>query len=167
MKRLWMMMLFLSVAAYAAKAQETPRIELFAGYQYSHADKLLLPDRGLHGWNASLSANANRWFGIESDFSGTYAGDSRLHTFMGGPRFTYRATHVTPFAHVLFGGAVRSALSNTDTAVAMAAGGGLDINISKHVAVRVAQFDYLLTAFSSETQGNWRYSGGFVFRFGK
>jgi hypothetical protein len=60
----------------------------------------------------------------------------------------------------------------------MAFGGGVDIGLTRHVALRAAQIDYLrtqfntsdalLTGLSSSTaarQNSWRYSAGIVFRF--
>ena len=52
-----------------------------------------------------------------------------------------------------------------------AAGGGVDIKLSKHMAFRPIEFDYYLTRFSNpelgnNNQNNWRYSGGVNFLFG-
>jgi hypothetical protein len=160
----WIFVLLVLLVGTAA-AQERPAVELFTGYQYFHANTFT-PAVGLNGWDVSVTANANRWFGIEADSSGTYGSGAKVHTLMGGPKFTYRGERWAPFAHALFGGAIRSAGGNTDTAVAMAVGGGLDITLSRHIALRPAQFDYLLTGFSSATQHQFRYSGGLVFRFG-
>jgi len=51
-------------------------------------------------------------------------------------------------------------------------GGGFDIPVSKHVAIRPAQFDFLLTRFGNgytsgnQNQSNFRYQAGVVFTFG-
>jgi opacity protein-like surface antigen len=63
-------------------------------------------------------------------------------------------------------------------AFAMAFGGGLDIGVSKHFAIRAAQVDYLQTRFSptdalttglsssvNDRQNSLRYQAGIVFRF--
>ena len=52
----------------------------------------------------------------------------------------------------------------------MAVGGGLDINLSENVAIRVAEFDYFLTRYtnsitSTNNQNNFRYLFGIVFEF--
>lgn len=52
----------------------------------------------------------------------------------------------------------------------MALGGGLDVNLARHVAYRVFQTDYLLTLLPNGTndrQNNFRFSTGIVFRFGR
>jgi opacity protein-like surface antigen len=63
---------------------------------------------------------------------------------------------------------------------AMAAGGGVDLKLTKYILVRLAQIDYLYTRFAtpailgngqgigpsiSSSKNNFRYSVGFVFNF--
>jgi opacity protein-like surface antigen len=81
---------------------------------------------------------------------------------------------VTPFGQVLFGtahiGSTIFGVSNSANAFAMTVGGGFDVNLSHHFAVRPAQVDYLLTRFDESTnnarsQNNLRVSTGIVFRF--
>lgn len=69
---------------------------------------------------------------------------------------------------------------STQNAFAMAVGGGFDIKVSHHVAIRPFQLDYLPTKFSpfnfsvlfpgvnnnTSWQNNLRYTGGITFRFG-
>jgi len=43
-------------------------------------------------------------------------------------------------------------------------GGGLDLRISKRIAVRLIQVDYTPTFFGSGRQDNFRISAGIVFR---
>jgi opacity protein-like surface antigen len=80
---------------------------------------------------------------------------------------------VTPYVHVLFGGAHASisvgGSSGSVNAFAFALGGGVDAKLTHAVAFRVAQFDYLLTKFSDgidDRQNNVRISTGIVFRWG-
>jgi hypothetical protein len=50
-------------------------------------------------------------------------------------------------------------------------GGGFDIPLTKSIAIRPAQFDFVLTRFGNgftkgnNNQSNFRYNGGIVFRF--
>jgi opacity protein-like surface antigen len=169
----------------AVMAQDHPKAELFGGYSYGRIN----PGQGfdginLNGWHASIAGNVNNWFGIAGDFSGHYGNPTILgikvntknHTYLFGPRISYRNNEkVTPFAHVLFGGANSrgSALGVgvSESAFAMAFGGGVDAKINDNFAFRVAQFDYLLTRFDGPTSGttanqhNFRISTGIVFRF--
>lgn len=117
--------------------------------------------------------------------------NANLHTFMFGPSVSYKKHEsIQPFAHFLIGGA-RASTSLTskgqallqaagipttiteaaDTRWAMGAGGGVDIRITKLVAVR-GQADWIRTTFpdfvitsGDDRQNHIRVSGGIVFRF--
>jgi len=100
------------VASQRALAQSVPKMELFGGYSNLWEHK-----RTVHGWNASIAFNANRWLALVGDFSGHYPADetevTRLstttfnvdqHRFYLGPRFSIRKVEsVTPYFHVLSG----------------------------------------------------------------
>jgi len=61
----------ISIAAFVVPAlaqQETPSVEVFGGYQFSH----FTPSINANGWNAAVTGNVNRWFGITGDVSGSY-----------------------------------------------------------------------------------------------
>lgn len=136
----------------------TPEVEVFAGYSY-----LRIYGEDSNGGNVAVTANVNRWFGVTGDVSSHVAVDDRgedVTLVVGGPRFTYRRGPVTPYAHFMFGGA----FGGDDTEGAIVFGGGVDAKVSKHVAIRIAQVDYVATTFRSN---NVRISAGVVFRFGE
>ena len=60
----------------------------------------------------------------------------------------------------------------SQTAFGMTAGGGLDVKVSRHFAIRVIQAEYLMTGSritttgATGTQNDMRLSSGIVFRFG-
>lgn len=99
------------------------------------------------GWNVSVATNLSPWIGIVGDIGGHYKTgilgsdlDAMEHTFMSGPRFTFRNTAVAvPYAQVLFGLARGDAnfegvhLSSNDFAIQP--GGGIDLG-NKNVASR-------------------------------
>jgi hypothetical protein len=71
-----------------------------------------------------------------------------------------------------------SAPITSANAFAMAFGGGVDIGLSRHFAIRAAQLDLIRTNFNSvdalaaglststgNSQNSFRYSGGIIFRF--
>ncbi len=113
-----------------------------------------------------------------------YVNQGSAFTYLAGPRFSYRKfDRVTPFAQALFGGIHASDIAITgctvnctflpsENAFALTAGGGLDIKISHHIALRVVQAEYLMTRFenrntaSNSIQNDIRLSSGLVFRFG-
>ena len=169
---LWLMLLVLFVPL-EARAQDAPKGELFGGYSYFHASG---GGSGLNGGNLSITENVNKWFGGVLDFSahhGSFAGSGvNVVTIAYGPVFSYRKDpRVTPFFHVLLG-AVRGSsgylgISKADTEFAITAGGGVDLKVGEHLAVRVVQADYVSSHFLSTTQNNFRISAGLVFRFGR
>jgi opacity protein-like surface antigen len=126
--------------------------------------------KSLMGWQASANYNLTHHLGIVGDFGGQYgsvAGATVLgvtipgysmntYQFLFGPQVVFRGSRVTPFAHAMFGG-IREGIGSTTVTVAgvsvttpgvsstglgMGIGGGLDINISDRLALRVPQFDW-------------------------
>jgi hypothetical protein len=93
-----------------------------------------------------------------------------------GPRIVLgQSSRITPFAQVLLGGGRLNASSGSvnagENGFAMAVGGGLDVPVHRHFAVRIVQAEYLMTRFdrvtgASATQNNVRISAGVVIRFG-
>jgi len=103
-----------------------------------------------------------------------------------GPIIKYRSEHFEPFVETLFGGAHSNAYHNLFKACQsfctttdnpsnngwdFVIGGGIDIPLSKSIAIRPAQVDFVLTRFGNaftsgnNNQSNLRYNGGIVFRF--
>jgi hypothetical protein len=191
MRRLLFATVVVLLSCLTAGAQDYPKAEVFGGYSYFRADG----GDNLHGWNASVAGNVNKWFGLAADFSGHYGqnflrvttpagfvdaeSNNNIHNFLFGPRFSYREhSTLEGFAHVLIGGSrshVDASVSTpgfstqvdaTDTAFAAAVGGGLDAKFHKRVAWRVFQADYVLTRFGDENQHNFRVSTGLVLRLG-
>jgi hypothetical protein len=78
---------------------------------------------------------------------GGYTGGENRQTFpyLFGPRLNWRMSRITPYVQFLFGGAYEwgvigaSGVSTTQNGFALAAGGGLDINITQHFAVKPFQ----------------------------
>ena len=156
----------------------------------------------LNGGSTSLAFNFNRYFGLVGDFGGfnetrlllqtgippTALGAysavqaGTVFTYLGGPRLSFRKyNRVTPFAQVLFGG-IRASQESicqacapslpTQSSFAMTAGGGLDVRLHHHLAIRVIQAEYMMTRFenlstgSTQAQNDIRLSTGIVLRFG-
>jgi opacity protein-like surface antigen len=173
--------------------QDTREWEFFAGYslQHSHVREYFKStpsiysvknlQENLNGWNVSVTENLNKWFGGTFDASGHYktpvlSGSSnreQMHTFMYGPRISLHTAHIVPFGHALFGAAISSVKVQptgphaSETSFAVAAGGGVDLNLSDSVAVRLIQADYLHADALGSSQNNYRAAAGIVFRVGK
>jgi opacity protein-like surface antigen/outer membrane protein OmpA-like peptidoglycan-associated protein len=155
----------------------------------------------LNGGSANIAYNFNRYLGIVADvgaltnsevkFTGAYTSTVDVNnanvnvlTYLFGPRLSYRKyNRITPFAQVLFGGAHANEVALTpctfsctllpsQNTFAMTAGGGLDIKVHRHIALRIIQAEYLMTRFqdyatgTTSAQNDMRISAGIVFRFG-
>jgi hypothetical protein len=158
---------FLSPSAMARDPY--PKGEFFGGYSLFLADTGHAA-LGFNGFDMSITENVNHWFGGALDVSTHWKSGVNVTTYMYGPVFSYRKNpRITPFVRVL-GGGVRGSegylnISHSSTSLGMTAGGGFDAKISKDLAVRVIQVDYVLSSFSGSTQSNIRASVGLVYRF--
>jgi hypothetical protein len=115
---------------------------------------------------------------------GTYKSNATMFTYFFGPVIRIPGRHIRPFGELLFGGTntnlyaqlnnslgTANANGGTQHPFAMAFGGGLDIAVNRSVAIRVGEFDYVVTRFTNiftntNNQNNFRYLGGVVFTFG-
>jgi len=169
MKRLVILVIYVVVGLAATAQEQTPKYEVFGGYSAFFPD-VFDARQAIHGWNASIGGNFNSWLGLKLDLSGHYRSFSgtrlMVHNYMLGPQFSYRAKHLTPFAHALFGGSNISG-SGGANGFAMALGGGVDWNLNRNFGIRVAQADYLRTHFGGEWQQDTRVSTGVVLRWGE
>jgi outer membrane protein OmpA-like peptidoglycan-associated protein len=173
-----------------------PAVDLFAGFSYVRfsTNVRVTPAVKVNetfnwlGFTGAVAGNVNRWFSVVGDFGVYRINDlppnvsGSAYTFLFGPQFSKRTEAWTAFVHTLFGAARLADISVTGTptsaffnrsfsqnAFATALGGGLDVNINKHLGVRILQLDYLLTKFTDNNnnrQNNIRASGGLVLHFG-
>jgi opacity protein-like surface antigen len=157
-------------------APDHSKVDIFGGYQFTHVALGHDSDGfNLNGWNASVSGYFNKYLGISADFSGgrydsPFGINSKVYPYLVGPTARFpKHTKMTPFAHVLFGGAHLNAsslgLSGSDNSFAWAMGGGVDVYVSSRFSVRLAEADWLRTQFADSTQSNFRCSGGVVIKF--
>lgn len=167
-----------------AKAQEErSKLELYGGYDYVRYNANprvsgIPPSESFNanGVSGQIEYNANNWLGVVSDFSG-YAvarqGFATTHqiSYLFGPRINLRRSKVTPFAQVLLGRvwAEDGITLGSVTAFGLTAGGGVDVRVSRHIAIRPVQAEYFLTKFrdgNSNRQNNFRFSTGIIIRLG-
>jgi hypothetical protein len=162
-----MMRYFLTVAilvcvvATLGMAQETPKPEIYGGYQFTSTDG------GWHasGWNTAANMYVTRWLGGTADFSGVYKSGSNLYTYTFGPVISTHKSSFSPYAHALFGGAHAATGSIGNSGMAMMFGGGADFGKRKLV-FRAVQFDWMVLRFSGVTdKNNMRVNTGFLYRF--
>lgn len=161
MKKLIGLGICICIFALFATAQEGPKPELFAGYQYTHLDG------GWHGngWDSAATMPLGHWFGVSGDFSGGYGSGSSLYTYTFGPQVSTHTKSIAPFAHALFGGAHASSNGLGSNGMAMFFGGGVDAG-HQSIAFRLVQFDWMITRFSGVSdKNNVRVSTGLLLRF--
>ena len=158
-----------------AMAQQVPKAEVFGGYSWAGGN--------FHGWNASVTGNITKRFGIVADFSGHYGSEldgsvviqEDAYSILFGPRFSFRRKRLTPFAYAVFGAtrfhesAIISGqkLSDSDTGFSSALGGGLDVKVNNRVAIRAFQLDYFRPNFFGESHNRGRLAFGVVLHLGK
>lgn len=154
------------LASFSAQAQGLgDKVEIFGGYSYMRTDK---PSLNLNGWELAGEYKVTDWLGGVADFDGHYGSPggtgASLHTFLFGPQVSFPA-RVSPFAHVLFGGARASSGGFSSTAFATAVGAGIDTRLMTGIYWRIIEGDYLPTHFGGTRQDNTRLSTGIVIRF--
>ena len=146
-----------------------------------------------NGWNTSVTTFPTYRLGITADFAGFYftlnpsatggstsgtslpAASIRQYSFLAGPQFRLlRTERVDTSVKALFGAARVYAPSPVagvtqssvdETAFASLIGTNFDVNIGRRMALRFSPGLYL-TQYGGETQKNFRFSVGPVFRFG-
>jgi hypothetical protein len=186
-----------AAAQTKSPAPVTPRIEIFAGYSYLFPNATAsgylpngivpvssclcaIPDGG----GLSVNLPLNPWLGVtvagsthvgnSGTSNATRIGNANDTNLAIGPQFKLRHKHFEPFAEVLFGGdRLAPSAFHQDTGFGLLAGGGLDMPLGHHIAVRVFQADVLVAnhnfgpppAASTHMRGV-QLQSGVVFRFG-
>jgi hypothetical protein len=138
---------------------------------------------GSTSWTAAFTAPIGTSQGTIP--TGTYNSQGNMFTYQFGPTYTYRTGKVNAFGEILFGGSHTNGYANLTKAIVagggtisvsptqhpftMVVGGGLDINLTKSIAFRPVEIDYVLTRYSDpltsvNNQDNFRYLAGIVFR---
>lgn len=184
--------LIVSAVNGTAKAQDTPKVEVYGTWSLMIADLDKFDDETIQGYGLGLQGNLNKWFGLVAEFTSNHGRsegpfvvngrtingvDTRVNAMLFGPRISYRTKPVTVFGHYLVGPTNNkvdedpgSSVSNTEFSQSF--GGGIDINVTKRFAIRAGQFDYLsihsdlpLNNGGSSWYRNFRYQAGVVFKF--
>jgi len=176
----------------------TPKFEVAGLFQYVNFCPCNTPNFNSLGASGSFAYNANKWLGLTAEVGGyhfnrriygtpvqnpdgtvTYPQESisgSFETYLFGPRINFRHfDHFVPFVEVLFG-AAHSGLQLTGTTAqssfALAAGGGVDVVLTRNLVWRFMEADYLMTNFTGTQvaadgrQNNFRIGSGVVLRWG-
>jgi outer membrane protein OmpA-like peptidoglycan-associated protein len=174
------MIAVLSMFGTLAVAQDksTPRVELFGGYSvfgpgadvHGILPQGLVPVNSRLEWNprgagASATVNFNRWLGLTLDTSIDWGSgesgvnnridDAAFSNLSLGPKITFRHKHFSPFLEGLVGDhrLMPDAFHDVDK-LGFMGGGGLDINLSRHVALRLIRIDYVYSNYQYGASGS-------------
>jgi len=158
----WVVALFFA-ATLTANAQS---VNLFGGYSYERFRAT--PSVNTNGYEFSGEYKFMPWLGAMADFDGHYGSFGGVgfgvHDFLFGPQVSFPA-RISPFAHVLLGGAHFSSNGSGATSFSQGFGFGVDSKIAPALAWRLIQLDYIHTHFGNATQNNVRISTGIVIHF--
>src|SRR4029077_2974228 len=155
----------------AAQDQPAPKWELFGGYSFLYPNSTvhgvlplgLVPlssqlESHPRGVGASGTYNFNRWLGLTLDVSTHWGSgenpftkridDAAFSNLSLGPKITLRTTHSSPFLEFLVGDhrLMPDAFHDIDK-IGFMFGGGLDINLSRHVALRLFRADFVYSNY--------------------
>ena len=159
-------------------------MDLFGGYS-----ALRLGGDNVNGASLSASVRLRGAFWLDAEAtrqSGLTQGqDLEEWALLAGPAFVpWRERRLSPFLHAK-AGAVRSrrqievfgvAIGDagvcdggcpSQTSFAAELGGGLDLRITRQLALRLPQLDYRLTGLSGDDSHRLRFSAGVVYRWGE
>ncbi|HWY06671.1 MAG TPA: outer membrane beta-barrel protein, partial [Candidatus Acidoferrales bacterium] len=167
-------LLFMFATIAAAQDQPAPKWELYGGYSawdpgadvHGQLPGALLPLSSRLEWNprgagASATYNFDRWFGFTLDTSTNWGSgektlarridDAAFANISFGPKVTFRTQHFSPFLELLIGDhrLTPDAFHDIDK-LGLMFGGGLDLNLSRHVAIRLIRADFVMS--------NYRYA---------
>jgi hypothetical protein len=180
--------------AGAQQLQSAP-IDLAVTYDALHSNHITGQNFWMQGGAVELGARFYRGLGIAARVEGNHAGASSsaavplsLVTTVFGPRYTWetRNHRYTIFGEGLVGtsngfhslfsegsgpvGSVNAGTTSSANALALDVGGGFDVRLNHHFAVRAVRASYLRTQFPNTTtnaQNSLSLSAGFVMRFGR
>lgn len=130
------------------------------------------------GWVISGAFYPRTWWGVAADIGAGYSGfdvpdapplRASIYNFMAGPRAILTSVpHVRPFAQAVFGGVrVGNNYGGYIARFAWQAGGGVDLPVRDHLAIRL-QSDWRFVPLPSPPPGakleQLRLAGGIAFR---
>lgn len=156
----------------AAQDRPVPKWELYGGYSFFYPGTEVngtLPlglfplnsrlEANPRGAGAAVTFNANRWLGFTVDASDNWGqgekavqkriDDAGFSNISAGPKVTFRTAHFSPFLEVLVGDhrLMPAAFHNVNK-LGIMTGGGVDLNLSRHIAWRILRADYVASNYN-------------------
>lgn len=149
-----------SCAAFA-QSDTNPKWDIFVGYQYLHPGITIpeasgdpnnptpfkVPDM-TKGIGSALAYNFDPHWGAEFDIGESWGNGNNTTTASVGPRFMWRTEDANFFLHGLVGLNSLSASplrqpNIVDNGIGLILGGGMDLPLTKSIALRLFQVDYV------------------------
>lgn len=150
-----MLTLFLFSTVSLAQEPETPKVDIFAGYQWLHPGgtvpapfsgfntpgRLELPDMP-KGFGTAVTYNFQKYLGLEGDFG--YNWDNYETTISAGPKLTLRSEEASYFFHTLlsYNRLNVNGLPNGN-GIGAILGGGWDMKVNRLLSLRLIEADYV------------------------
>ena len=164
MKRLLLLSFAMVIFAVPSRAQSA---DASIGYSYFRLGGGA--DLNQNGISGSVAYKPIPFLGLVGDFGAYHASPAGVsvntYTFLFGPRIImHNPTNITPFVQFLAGAGRLTALGSSSTNFAYSVGGGVDIGVLPHLALR-PQFDYIGLHNSGGTANCQRVSISAVVRF--
>ena len=143
------------------------QVNVFGGFSFLNADSPSGVGRdSFSGWQASATGYVLPNLGLVADFGGHYKSypvlgaptiDLSSFEYLFGPQVRVRASRFSPFGHFLAGGLRQHShgggfIDMSENSLLLGVGGGLDVDVTKHLAIRIVQFDWL----PAHIQGTWQ-----------
>ncbi|HET9306213.1 MAG TPA: OmpA family protein [Candidatus Sulfotelmatobacter sp.] len=150
-------LLFLIPRDAFAQNDTNPKWDIFAGYQYFHPGITVptafgdpnnpipfkVPDM-TKGFGAALTYNFDPHWGAEFDLGENWGNGNDVTTVSFGPRFIWRTDDANFFLHALVGLNRLSVPNlNEPNGPGIILGGGMDLPITKSIALRLFEADYV------------------------
>ncbi len=192
MDKLFLSLCFLALTSSFGLAQNSDdynKNEFYVGYSNQQIDNGT--DNTFNGFEGAYVRNFSRYVGVKADFSAAYKKDTfttsavqpirevkqSIYNVLGGIQIKDNASskRLQPFAHLLVGVGNNRVRTNcptctipnfkvSDSGIAGAFGGGLDIKLSDKVNFRAIQIDYNPMRVNNITYHNVRFGIGIVFK---
>lgn len=150
-----MLTVVLLSAVTLAQDVETPKYEIFAGYQWLHPGasvpapfgnynaptKMTLPDMPT-GFGTAFTYNFQKYFGMEGDFG--YNWDNYESTLSTGPKLSFRTEDSNFFLHTLlsYNRLNVNGLPNGN-GIGAILGGGWDLRVTHNFSLRIVEADWV------------------------
>ncbi|MBZ5521270.1 MAG: OmpA family protein [Acidobacteriia bacterium] len=131
------------------------KIEIFAGYSWMNSGALisgtknstpltLRLNEARGGFEVAGTYFFKKWFGVTLDSGAHFGNNYDANEVLAGPTIRYPSTgRFQPYAHFLAGWSRMSPTNkDSDDALGLAIGGGLDLRLTRKLSLRIAQADY-------------------------